>query len=99
MHSPAIPPQQPVLSTPQSSPSPGSPTPLLGKLKEQFEKSPLADLLDQLLASVKEAGTKALARYKKFSTTQKVVGGVLLLLAVRRLTRGSKGRHNGPKTR
>ncbi|MGI4759391.1 MAG: hypothetical protein ACRYF0_01700 [Janthinobacterium lividum] len=40
-----------------------SPGPLLGKLKQQYTHSPLADLLDQLPASVKKASTSLVARY------------------------------------
>lgn len=97
MNSSATPPYQPG-PPPQQ---PGSPlsdaAPLLDKVKNQLEKSPLADLLGQLPASVKDAGTKVMARYQQFSTTQKVVGGVLLLLVVRRLMRGSKDAQKSPK--
>lgn len=90
MNSPAIPPAQP-------SPPATSAAPLLDRLNKQFKDSPLADVLGQLPASVKEIGTSLAARYQKSSTTQKVVGGVLLLLVVRQLTRGSKGRQKSPK--
>lgn len=44
-----------------------------------------------------ETGRQAAGRYQQLSTTQKVVGSVLLLLVIRRLTRGGKGRQKGPK--
>lgn len=90
-------PQQPASPPHQPGPLPASPAPLLGKLKRQFDNSPLADLLAQLPTPIKKAGSRVAARYQQLSTTQKVVGGVLLLLAVRRLTRSSKGRRKGAK--
>ncbi|WP_208309460.1 PA2169 family four-helix-bundle protein [Hymenobacter defluvii] len=92
MHSPATPPRlsgPPLSSANPTSPSDAAPDPLNG--------SSLAYLLDQLPKSVKETALKAVSRYQQFSTTQKVVGGVVLLLAIRRLTRGDESPKKGRK--
>ena len=97
MNTPLTPPHQPgSLPSPPPSASPASPAPLLDRLARQYAHSPLADLLDRLPMPVKKAGGRVMARYYQLSTTQKVVGGVLLLLAVRRLTR-TKRHPRGPK--
>lgn len=76
----------PTASTPDNSPE----SPLLDQAKELLNKNSLNDLLDQLPPSVKDAGTKVAAGFNKLSTTEKVVGGALLLLGVRYLTRSGK---------
>ena len=64
--------------------------PLLDQAKRLLSKQTMTDLLPQLPAPVKEASTKAVARFNQLSTTEKVVGGVLLVLGVRYLLRSGK---------
>lgn len=101
MNPPVIPPSQPgSLPPPPPAASPASPAPLLDKPTRQYAHSPLADLLGRLPMPVKKAGGRIMARYQQLSTTQKVVGGMLLVLAVRRLARGrghSKGQTSPKK--
>ena len=68
--------------------------PLLDQATQWLGQLPQS--LKQLPQSLKlqETGTKAVASFNRLSTTQKVVGGVLLVLGVRALTRGGKkGKH------
>lgn len=71
--------------------------PLLDKAKQALSQGGLTDLLDKLPQSVTEITTKATASFNKLSTTQKVIGGTLLVLLVRRLTRGGKHHKKGHK--
>lgn len=90
MHAPPLPSHQP--GTP-----PVDPAPLLAQVKAPLRNGSFTGLLDKLPALLKNAGTTIGTRYRKLSTTQKVVGGLVLVLAVRRLTRSRRGRHKGPK--
>lgn len=71
--------------------------PRLDKAKQAPGQSGLTGLLDKLPQSVKDSAGKATASFNKLSTTQKVIGGTLLVLLVRRLTRGGKHQQKGPK--
>ncbi|OGX90978.1 ferritin-like domain-containing protein [Hymenobacter coccineus] len=71
--------------------------PLLDQAKQVVSPGSLTSLLDKLPQSVKDSAGKATASFHKLSTTQKVIGGTLLVLLVRRLTRGSKPHKKGPK--
>lgn len=73
--------------------------PLLNKAKQPLSQGGLTGLLDKLPQSVKDSAGKATASFNKLSTTQKVIGGTLLVLLVRRLTRGGKHHHKGPKSK
>ena len=73
-------------------------TPRYDQAKSHSNKGSLTDMLGavSLPRSVKEVGSKAVASFNKLSTTQKVVGGALLVLGVRYLTRGN-GKATGPE--
>ena len=71
--------------------------PLPDKAKQALGQSGLTGLLDKLPQSVKDRAGKATASFNRLSTTQKVIGGTLLVLLVRRLTRGGKHHQKGPK--
>lgn len=73
-----------------STPENGTQSPLSDQAKDLLSKDSLNDLINQLPPAVKDAGTKVAAGFNKLSTTEKVVGGALLLLGVRYLTRGGK---------
>lgn len=89
------------MNNPSKSPQYGgtqpAEAPLLDQAKQVFSQSGLTDLLDKLPESVKESASQATARFNKLSTTQKVIGGALLVLLVRRLTRGDKRHKKGRK--
>ncbi|MDF7815434.1 PA2169 family four-helix-bundle protein [Hymenobacter sp. YC55] len=70
--------------------------PLVDQAKEMLSEKSLDGLVEQLPQSVKDAGTKAAASFSKLTTTQKVLGGVLLVAGVRYLTSGKK--RQGKKT-
>jgi len=55
---------------------------LLDQAKDWVNKGSMTEMLGQLPESVKGAGTDALDKVKKLSTTQKIVGGALLAAGV-----------------
>ncbi|WP_375416049.1 PA2169 family four-helix-bundle protein [uncultured Hymenobacter sp.] len=65
---------------------------LLDQAKQLLSQGNMADLLNQVPGSVKDLSTKAVTGFNKLSTTQKVVGGALLVLGVGVLARGGKSK-------
>lgn len=67
---------------------PTNPTPaeqpkgLLDQAQHALTNGPVADLLDKVPASLKEASDKTASSFNSLSTTQKVVGGALLALGL-----------------
>lgn len=55
---------------------------LLGQAKQWINEGSVGDMLTQLPQSFKDAGSGALSKVNKLSTTQKVVGGALLAAGV-----------------
>ena len=64
---------------------------LLDQAKQWPNKGSVVGLLGQLPQPVKDAGGRIVARFQKLSSTQKIVGGALLVLGVGYLARGGKG--------
>ncbi|TGD82624.1 ferritin-like domain-containing protein [Hymenobacter wooponensis] len=61
--------------------------PLVNQALQWLNQDNLGDLLSKLSPSLKNAGTQLTARYNKLSTTQKIVGGALLVAGVTYLSR------------
>ena len=70
----------------------GDATPLLGQAKQWLNQGSLPDLLGKFPQSVKGIGTQAVGGFNRLSTTQKAIGGTLLLLGVGALLRGGKSK-------
>ncbi len=66
---------------------------LLDKAEHLLHEGSVPDMLGHLSPSLKKTGNRALARFNKFSATQKIVGGALLALGVGYLVRRNKSDH------
>jgi uncharacterized protein (TIGR02284 family) len=88
-------------TTSGASASASDSTSLLDQAKQVLGQGNMTDLLGQvqLPASVKDLGTKAVTSFNKLSTTQKLIGGGLLLLGVGVLARGGKSGKAGKSGR
>ncbi|QJX47907.1 PA2169 family four-helix-bundle protein [Hymenobacter taeanensis] len=66
--------------------------PLVNQALQWLNQDNLGDLFSKLSPSLKNAGTQIASRYNRLSTTQKIVGGALLILGATYLSRrGSSG--------
>ncbi|MBC6699832.1 PA2169 family four-helix-bundle protein [Hymenobacter sp. BT190] len=68
---------------------------LLSQASELLSKNNVSDLLGQLPQSVKSAGNGAMSKINSLSTTQKIVGGALLVAGVGYLASTSGGKAKG----
>ena len=68
---------------------------LLSQASELLTKGSVSDLLGQLPQSVKSAGNGAMTKINSLSTTQKIVGGALLVAGVGYLASTSGGKAKG----
>lgn len=80
--------------TPPSAPTPRPAPSLLGQAEQWLTKGSMPEMLGQLSPALKNTGGQMASRFNKLSTTQKVVGGVLLFLGVRYLVRRDR-KHKG----
>lgn len=64
------------------SPTDAQPQSLLDQAKQQLTDGNVAEMLGKVPDSLKEASDKAVSGFNKLTTTQKVVGGALLALAL-----------------
>jgi uncharacterized protein (TIGR02284 family) len=60
---------------------------LLDQASQWLTQDNLSDLITQVSPSLKNVGTQLTSRYNKLSTTQKIVGGALLVLGAAYLSR------------
>ena len=63
---------------------------LLGQARQWLAQGHVTQMLSQVPATLKSAGTKTATRFNKLSTTQKVVGGTLLAVGAAYLARRNK---------
>ena len=73
--------KQPTTPKPADQPA-DQPTGLLDQARHALTDDTMADLIEKVPASLKEASDKTVSGYNQLSTTQKVVGGALLALAL-----------------
>jgi uncharacterized protein (TIGR02284 family) len=86
-------PQNPMPEAPQ--PNTASPAaPLLDQARQWLTQGSVGELLGRLSPALQDAGNRLTARYHKLSTTQKVVGGIVLFWGVSRLLGGHTSKHH-----
>ncbi len=71
---------------------------MLGQASQWLGQGNVSDLIGRLPESVQGLGTKAVSRFNQLTTTQKLVGGALLVLGVSYLTRSGSKSSNGAKS-
>lgn len=72
--------------------------PLVDQAKQILSKESVTGLVDKLPPSVKQTGTKVATSFNKLTTTEKVLGGALVLLGVGLLARGGKSQNKQADT-
>jgi uncharacterized protein (TIGR02284 family) len=78
-----------------SSASSSTGSPLVNQALQWLNQDNLGDLFTKLSPSLKNAGTQITSRYNKLSTTQKIVGGALLVAGVTYLSRRGSSSKTG----
>jgi uncharacterized protein (TIGR02284 family) len=85
------------MNQPQSSSAgtSGSANTIISQAQQWLKQGNVSQLLSQVPATLKNAGTSTATNFNKLSTTQKVVGGALLVFGATYLARRSRNRMGG----